>query len=111
MPKRQIFDYTLNGKQDELKSQLDDLKAQVAAQRKRACDESIRALVFMAEAHLLEKKERNRCRKPTPENAARDEALRKEKTTKTWKQLFMDHPEEEPARLRSAVRRAKKRLY
>ena len=35
----------------------------------------------------LEEKYRGRSRKATPENAARDEALREEKTTKTWEQF------------------------
>jgi hypothetical protein len=50
-----------------------------------------------------------RSRNATAEDEARDEALAAEKKTKTWSQMFADHPEIEPETLRSRVRQAQDR--
>jgi hypothetical protein len=47
----------------------------------------------------------DRCGKPSAENVTRDAALAMEKAGCSWSQLFANHPDDEPEKLRSAVRR------
>jgi hypothetical protein len=74
-----------------------------------ATDIKLTILFHAATSAHFQAKDSHRSRKATPENVARDTALMEEKERKSWGQLFMDHPGEDPARLRSAYRRARKR--
>jgi hypothetical protein len=70
------------------------------------CDIKSALSVARFKIHWLTKKYFRRSRKATPGNQARDEAIWQEKQKKSWNQLYIDHPGEERAKLRSAYRRA-----
>jgi hypothetical protein len=73
------------------------------------CDIKTGRTIDRIRAWWLERKHSQRSRKATPENQVRGEAQAKEKEEKSWEQLYMDHPDEEPEAVRSRVRRERKR--